>query len=202
MPQRDSAEHDRERGDERSKGDDQGDLAHPEHCDPLQAAPAGIRQHGRRQRENARDDDEADVVLNDDRNGLDHIRDAGGAVDAEIRHDRAGERQRLAAHPGHGGGGEDARRRPAAPAEPALGPVARRAAEARSRQRCGHAGQRAGPPKLGRKPTMKETAPASSTTQPKRARKICRDRTGSPPAPGSRAGWGKAIARPAAPESR
>ena len=43
------------------------DLAHTEHRDPLQAAPAGIRQHGRSEREHGRDDDEADVVLNDDR---------------------------------------------------------------------------------------------------------------------------------------
>ena len=81
-----------------AKRDDEGDLADAEHRDPLQAAPAGIRQQGRCQCENARDDDEADVVLNDDRNGLDHIRDAGGAVDAEIRHDRAGQGQRIAAH--------------------------------------------------------------------------------------------------------
>ena len=94
-----------------ARGDDQGDLADAEHRDPLQAAPAGIGQHGRRQRENTRDDDETDVVLNDDRNGLDHIRHAGGAVDAEIRHDRSGKRQRVSAHAGHGGGGEDARKR-------------------------------------------------------------------------------------------
>src|SRR6476661_5599998 len=50
------AEHDRERGDEWSKGDDQGDLGDAEHCDPLQAAPAGVGQHGSRQRENTRDD--------------------------------------------------------------------------------------------------------------------------------------------------
>ena len=90
-----------------ARRDDEGDLAHPEHRDPLQAAPAGIRQQGRGECENGGDDDEADVVLNDHRNGLDHVRDAGGAVDAEIRHDRAGERQRIAADTRHGSGGED-----------------------------------------------------------------------------------------------
>ena len=86
----------------------QRDLADTEHRDPLQAAPAGIGEHGRSEREDGCDDDEADVVLNDDRKRLDHVRDAGGAVDAEIRHDRAREGQRVAAHACHRGGGEDA----------------------------------------------------------------------------------------------
>ena len=43
----------------------------------------------------------------DDRDGLNHVRDAGGAVDAEIRHDRACEGQRMAANTGHGSGGKN-----------------------------------------------------------------------------------------------
>ena len=75
---------------------------------PFKPAPARVGKERCHESEHERDDDEAGVVADHDRECLDHVGDARRAVDAEIRDDRAGERQRLAPQAGDGRGGEHA----------------------------------------------------------------------------------------------